>query len=161
MFSFLRTAQKNNSSASDAVQVVSGEVQAMHRITDEVFRMSPSAATLCWYDPTGNPPHAGHYCHVFTNGVALETIESGNGLYPVGSVIVKQKYSTRLAQNTEIFTIMRKMDSGYDDEHGNWEYSVVDSSGKNVLLRGREESCISCHNYYQDTDYVSRVYLNR
>lgn len=158
-FGYLRPAQDDGSLASGAAQTVSGDEQAMYRVTKTVFRMSPSVANLCRFDPTGNPPHAGYYCHVFANSTAVETIKSGHGEYPVGSIIVKQKYSSRSAQNTELFTIMRKMEGGYDDENGDWEYSMVDSSGNELLSRGRDASCISCHTHYKETDYVSRVYL--
>ncbi|MDB2687538.1 cytochrome P460 family protein [Mariniblastus sp.] len=158
-YGFLRPIPGETSSASVAAQTVSGDEEAMHRITETAFRMSPPAATLCKIDATESPPHVGYYCHVFANSVALETIKSGRGEYPLGSIVVKQKYASRLIQNTELFTIMRKMKEGYDDENGNWEYSIVDSTGSNIQLRGREASCIQCHAYYKETDFVSRVYL--
>jgi len=154
-----QNSEDDGSLAAKAIQVVSGEKQSLVSVTESPFRMSPSTATLCRIDPTGSPPHAGYHCHIFVNGNAVETIESGNGKYPIGSVIIKQKYSSQFARRTELFTIMRKMEEGYDDENGNWEYSVVDSSAEQFLSRGREESCITCHTLYKNTDYVSRAYL--
>ena len=157
---FLRPSQDDGTLATEAAHAVTGESRPLHRITNTSFRMSPAPATLCRAAPTRRPPHAGYHCHVFANEAALEPIRSGEGTYPVGSVIVKQKYYTRFAKQTVLFTIMRKMDGGYDDENGDWEYSVVNSAGTDVLLAGREQSCIACHKYYADTDFVSRVYLD-
>lgn len=151
--------EDDGSLATKAVQVVSGDKQSLFRVTETPFRMSPSTATLCKIDPTGSPPHTGYYCHVFVNENARETIESGSGKYPIGSLIIKQKYNSQFVRSTELFTIMRKMKDGYDDENGNWEYSVVDSTAEQLLLQGREKSCIACHTLCKNTDYVSRAYL--
>ena len=104
-------------------------------------------------------PHGDFYCHVFVNEAGLDTMRTGQGQYPVGTVIVKQKFADDQGTETELFTVMRKMADGYDSENGNWEYSTVDRSAKNVLSRGRLESCINCHNAYEKTDYVTREYL--
>ena len=153
-------SEDDGSLASTAANIISGDTEPLIRITETSFRMSPAAATLCRAAKTQRPPHVGYHCHVFANERAREPIQSGVGEYPAGSVIVKQKYYTRLAKKTALFTIMRKMNSGYDDENGNWEYSVVDSTGTNLLSSGRQESCISCHASYEDTDFVTRVYLD-
>ena len=152
-------AKDDGKLASMAVSAVAGNEQKLHRLTEKAFRMAPLPATRCRLDPTQSPPHVGYYCHVFVNDAAKEPITTGKGKYSVGSVIVKQKYFSKLARKTELFTIMRKMESGYDDENGDREYSIVDSAGAEVLSRGRDESCISCHTFYKDTDYVSREYL--
>jgi hypothetical protein len=155
-----RPSQDDGSLASSAVSAVSGDSVSLYRVTETSFRMSPASATLCRAAPTQRPPHAGYHCHVFANERARKPIQSGNGEYPAGSVIVKQKYYTQFAKKTALFTIMRKMDDGYDDENGNWEYSVVNSTGKKLLSSGREASCIACHAQYADTDFVTRVYLD-
>jgi len=76
-----------------------------------------------------------------------------------GTVIVKQKFADRAATKTELYTVMRKMDDGYDADNGNWEYSIVDRSAAKVLSRGRTDSCIACHAPYARTDYVTRLYM--
>ena len=56
---------------------------------------------------------------------------------------------------------MRKMAAGYDPEHGDWEYAVLDGTNKRVLSRGRIDSCIECHRHYAETDFVTRSYLKQ
>ena len=155
----IRPAQDDGILATKAALAATGENKKLHRVTKTSFRMSPAAAHLCNVGPTQRRPHVGYHCHVFTSENALRTIQTGEGTYPVGSVIIKQKFYTQFAKQTALFTLMRKMDPGYDVEHGDWEYSIVDSAGTDVLLAGREESCIKCHKHYADTDFVSRVYL--
>lgn len=157
---FLRRSQDDGTLAATAVHAVTGEKEALNRVTKTTFRMSPASATLCVVLPTQQPPHVGYHCHVFANERALEPIQTGKGTYPVGSVIVKQKYNSRRAKQTVLFTLMRKMESGYDAENGDWEYSVVDSARSKVLTVGREASCIACHESYADTDFVTREYLD-
>ncbi len=150
----------NGSLAATAACAVSGETnESIHRVTDTVFRMTPSSAMLCMVDPSRLPPHADYYCHVYVNDVGLTPMKTGKGEYALGSVVIKQKYSDRVSMHTELFTIMRKMDAGYDPENGDWEYSVVDSTGTKVLSSGRIESCIACHALYPETDYISRIYM--
>ncbi len=145
LIALLPPSQADGTRAAMAASTVSGENEPLVRITETCFRMSPAAATLCLVLPTQSPPHAGFYCHVFANEHARKTILSGVGEYPIGSVLVKQKFHTRLAKSTVLFTIMRKMKSGYDNENGNWEYSVVNSTGQQLLSSGRQNSCIGCH----------------
>ncbi len=138
---------------------MAAHVPKLHRVTDVPFKMDDVVAGRCDVNPKNFHAHSGYYCHVYVNDAGLETMKSGKGVYPVGSVIVKQKYSDEKATATELFTIMRKMKPGYDTAHGDWEYSIVDRTGKKELVSGRLEACIECHTPYAKTDYVTRVYL--
>jgi hypothetical protein len=53
------------------------------------------------------------------------------------------------------------MAAGYDPEHGDWEYAVLDGPNKRVLSRGRIDPCIECHRHYAETDFVTRSYLKQ
>lgn len=85
---------------------------------------------------------------------------SGNGTYPVGSVVIKSKLSTSDSQTPVLFTVMQKMDDGYDKGHGNWKYTVIDGTTFRQLASGRIDSCVDCHAHYKATDYVTREYLH-
>ena len=134
----------------------------MHRVTTEPFGMSDEIAALCRQVPDAvkHNPHIDYYCHIYTNELALTPMKTGKGKYKPGSIIIKQKYSDKRATKTELFTIMRKMPNGYDDDNGNWEYSIVDAKGTTVLSRGRTDSCINCHMDYAESDYVTRLYMS-
>lgn len=132
----------------------------IHRVTEVTFKMADPTAALC--RARGAPlhnPHVDYYCHVYVNDLALQPMETGNGTYPEGSLVIKQKFSDQRGIDTELFTVMRKMHDGYDKENGNWEYSIVDASAQTVMSRGRTDSCINCHTDYAGTDYVTRLYM--
>ena len=139
------------------------EVSKMHRVTEKPFKMIPAAAFDC-VAPTRaskqtRTPHGDYFCHVFVDEAGRQTMTSGSGEYPVGTVIVKQKFADSRGKATELYTLMRKMEPGYDTEHGDWEYSIVNRKATQVLARGRIESCIECHKSYEQTDYVTRLYI--
>jgi hypothetical protein len=133
----------------------------LHRVTESPFIMTNASAALCRPAPVVQPhnPHSDYYCHVFINDAGLATMKTGEGKYPKGTVIMKQKFADRDGTKTELFTLMRKMNDGYDADNGNWEYSIVDRNATKVLSRGRTESCIDCHTQYAGSDYVTRLYM--
>lgn len=151
------TAAENKT--QDLMARAASNESKLHRVTDAPFRMDDETAALCLRNPKSFNAHSDYYCHVYVNEIGLETMKSGKGVYPVGSVIVKQKYSDPEATETELFTIMRKMKRGYDNAHHNWEYSIVERTGMRELVSGRLEACIKCHEDYARSDYVTRVYL--
>jgi hypothetical protein len=99
------------------------------------------------------------FCDVYVNSIAKDTIVSGRGTYPEGSIVIKSKLLKPDDASPVLFTVMQKMPEGYDDDHGNWKYSVVDGSDFRLIASGRIESCIACHESYKETDYVTRTYL--
>ncbi|MFN6129685.1 MAG: cytochrome P460 family protein [Planctomycetota bacterium] len=136
-----------------------------HKITDRPFEMHDTTATLC--APQGefalNPHEPAYpkkvYCDVYVNASAKETILSGKGMYPEGSIVIKSKLGKPDDTTPVLFTVMQKMPAGYDDEHGNWKYSVVDGTDFRLIAAGRIESCIACHDQYAETDYITRTYV--
>lgn len=155
---------------------MAADVDHLYQITDVPFRMNREFSGLClpalddWPGADGSPPknaapkdagpHSDYYCHIFINDLGLPTMKTGKGEYPIGTVIVKQKFYDPEGTRTEFFTLMRKREDGYDPDNGNWEYSTVDQTATKILSRGRTESCIGCHSDYTETDYVTRTYLN-
>lgn len=135
------------------------------RITNKPHLMSDPAAGLC-RAPIFDAPHNVHiesysnvYCNVYVTKNAANTIKSGVGKYPAGALIVKTKLKTEDAKRAMLYTVMRKMPKGYDADHGDWEYSVIDGATHQIQARGRIDSCIGCHDDYRSTDFVTREYL--
>lgn len=140
-----------------------GELSRMHRVTKTPVKMDVAASFLCAApSPARKPPgtpHSDYYCHVFVDEAGRPMMESGKGTYPAGTLIVKQKFADVKGKSVELYTLMRKMEPGYDAEHGDWEYSIVNRQATQVLARGRLESCIECHKAYKAADYVTRLYI--
>jgi hypothetical protein len=133
-------------------------------ITPKPLPMPPGISLLC-VAPVGRDfrqeakeeygPHSARWAQVFTNAVGEAVYRSGEGQFPVGSVIVKAKSVEANGNVIELFTIMRKQKPGYAPQQGDWEYAVADADGV-AIAKGRIESCVQCHDRFAKSDYVAR-----
>lgn len=74
--------------------------------------------------------------------------------FPVGSVIVKEKFSSAEFKDPESLGVMSKTDHG-------WEFSYRDEKGR--VFRGSSElpQCYSCHVTQTNRDQVFRTYRTK
>jgi len=161
---FMVTTTFADPESDDKIVRDATSLSTLHRVTEKPHAMLDSTVELC--APPVAMPHNVHtgflnssYCHVYVNTTAKSTMLAGRGEYPVGSLIVKSKLRSQKAADIELFTVMRKMGRDYDPEHGNWEYSLIDGRARQVYARGKIASCVSCHDEYRPTDFVTRTYL--
>lgn len=84
-------------------------------------------------------------------------LHESNPTFPVGSVIVKEKYTTEKSRTPELMTVMRKQAKGYDSKNGDWEYLVLDGATNRVQAQGNLATCQDCHRQMATTDYVFRT----
>jgi hypothetical protein len=135
------------------------------RITERPHEMHDSTIAFCRppEEVALNPHEPAHpetaFCHVYVNDKAKEPMLSGTGIYPEGSLVIKSKLATVDSQKPLLFTVMEKMVDGYDADHGNWKYTVIDGTSYRQVASGRIDSCIECHSHYKETDYITREYL--
>lgn len=135
------------------------------RITDRPFEMHDVTVVACRApeDVARNPHKPVNpktaFCNVYVNAVAKDPMVSGKGIYPEGSIVIKSKLATIDSREPELFTVMQKMAKGYDENHGDWRYSVVDGTSYRQLASGRIDSCIECHEQHKETDYITREYI--
>lgn len=132
----------------------------MVRVTQKPHYVTWVGSPLC-RRPNMYPhtPHGEHWIHVFVNPVGMNTMATGIGTYPEGTIILKQKFLDAEGTKTEFYTGMRKREIGYNPEMGDWEFFTLNSGGYTVTARGKIESCMDCHSNYKTTDFVSRQYL--
>jgi cytochrome P460 len=128
------------------------------RVTERPYRVEPVSTTLCRLTGKGGP-HSDHWIHVYVTGDGQGVMRSGRGVYPEGTVILKQKFADAEGKKTELFTGMLKRRKGYNPEMGDWEFFVLDASHASVLAYGKIESCSECHASFKQTDFVSREYM--
>jgi hypothetical protein len=126
-----------------------------------------AAACSIWLSSKGviidgdSNPHRNKYFTVYVNEVGREAmLNQKNPKFPEGSVIVKEKLSTKNSQAPELLTVMIKQKKGFNRANGDWEYMVVDGTGTKLEGRGNLENCQACHIDNQKTDYVFRTYLS-
>jgi hypothetical protein len=105
-------------------------------------------------------PHADTLVSIYMNDLAADTFSKTNPVYPVGSIIVKEKKAMGYWSTTQRTTVegsdgvggMIKRPAGYDPDHGDWEYFYFEDPAK--IESGRITSCIQCHSGAADRDYV-------
>jgi hypothetical protein len=130
------------------------------RVTEKPHKV-PNLAFVCSVVPPGRlfTPHDDFWIHVFVTSEATNMIQTGQGVYPEGTIILKQKFLDAEAKQTEFYTGMRKREKDYNPEYGDWEFFTLDPAGTKVTARGRIDSCMDCHANWKETDFVSRKYL--
>lgn len=133
------------------------------KVNPKVVMMQPASAYQC--APAGphqlNSPHLQKYIFVYVNGIGKNAMmQQKPSLFPVGSVIVKEKLTKPDSKEPELMTVMVKRQKGYDPEGGDWEYLVYDGTGTKVQAEGKLENCRSCHQEYPaaKNDHVFRNY---
>lgn len=133
------------------------------RVTEKPHRV-PNLNTICRQLTPDEislltTPHVDFWIHVFVTPEATNIIRSSKGVYPEGTIILKQKFLDAEAKQTEFFTGMRKRETGYNPDCGDWEFFTLDKTGTKVTARGKIDSCMDCHANFKETDFVSRKYL--
>ena len=161
----LRSRSPEPKRPTDSTQMAGDKLIAGYkqwtRVNPDPLMVSAQAAQLCAFALQAAGPHGpDKFITVYVNDIGRHAMmEEKEPHFPQGSVIVKEKLTTSQSTTPELLTVMIKRERGYNPESGDWEYMVVDGTGKNVQARGKLENCQTCHLMDKDTDYVSRKYL--
>ncbi len=106
-------------------------------------------------------PHRDKFVVVYVNEVGKSAmLREKFPRFPQGTVIVKEKLTTRDSSTPELLTAMIKREKGFNPGSGDWEYLVSNGAGTAVQARGRLETCLGCHLSERRTDFVYRNYLS-
>jgi hypothetical protein len=103
--------------------------------------------------------HEGFWIHVYVTPGGHDMMSTGKGVYPPGTIILKQKLRDAGGRKTELFTGMLKREKGYAPQVGDWEFFVLSSRANRVFLNQELFSCAECHQSFHATDFVSRSYV--
>lgn len=104
-------------------------------------------------------PHIDKYINVYVNEVGKKAMIERSTNFPVGSIIVKEKFSINSPDNIEVITIMIKQKKNYNPEFGDWEFAVLGGDRLVLSDRGRLTQCQTCHEYAKSEGFVFRDYL--
>lgn len=128
------------------------------RVTPKPVDMAAAVSTRCNIDAVlSSDPHLKATFHVFASDSAALPIFDPWGKFPVGSMILKEKFS-RKDGKTQLFTGMVKREEGYFPGVGDWEFFTVDAAAAKIAERGKMERCADCHRDYAKGDHVSKIY---
>jgi Cytochrome P460 len=128
------------------------------RVTREPFPAAPQVMAYCRSAIQSQSPHDGHWIHVFVSSRGYDTMKTGKGIYPRGTVILKEKFADADGKEPVLFTGMLKREKGYAPDVGDWQFFVLDADAT-FADTGDMRSCIKCHVPYRKTDFVARNYL--
>ncbi len=112
--------------------------KSLHKLNTEALKSDSHRA---WID-------------IYVNTLAKGSYVKKLDLFPVGSIVVKPIYPDPERSETSKLTIMIKMEKGYDTDNGDWWYGVYDETGMEGWHQGKIKSCIKCHAYGKETDYM-------
>lgn len=102
--------------------------------------------------------HGDLYLQVYVNNIGQEAMmQAENPVFPVGSVIVKEKLLQADSQQPEALGMMIKREAGFNPAGGDWEYVywTADSVTQGEALA----HCQECHLGQTETDSVFRPYV--
>lgn len=97
----------------------------------------------------GTQPH-GEFLTTYVNEAAMSGIKGKKGAMPDAAIIAKENYGPD--RKFSALTIIYKI-KGYNPAAGDWFWAKYDGSGK-VLVSGKAEACIRCHEMKKGNDYI-------
>jgi hypothetical protein len=138
------------------------------RITKHAVLVNPELAMQCDTVSTQQiaatsakfGPHANTTMLIYMNPPAADAFKTNATIFPLGSVVVKQKTILIHADGKGQLAIsansgvggMVKRPAGYDPAHGDWEYFYFEDPKK--IESGKISSCVQCHQSAKEKDYV-------
>lgn len=100
-----------------------------------------------FYESTMPP---GKIFKLYINNLSLDTAAYKKGLFPYGSLLIKEVYTDD--KRLSLITVMYK-EKGFNPEEHDW-YWVKYKPGGNVQMEGKVKLCIECHEGMAENDYV-------
>jgi hypothetical protein len=74
--------------------------------------------------------------------------------FPVGSIIVREKFLRKEDPKPELLATMIKRRPGFSRATNDWEYVVLDGEGIKVRNRQKKGECNDCHASQRARDFV-------
>ena len=102
--------------------------------------------------------HGFSYGDIYANEKALTAMFEKEKKFPVGSIIIREKWVRSLTQPEKVIAMVKR-GSGFSTPTADWEFFAFD--GSNFRLRSRETvgNCATCH-AYAESDWAFRSYIS-
>ncbi len=157
-----------SSGPQPSVAEIATSYRTYQQITKSVVHVDPLLSMLCRgmskeeveAARARSGPHANTGILIYMNKLAADAFNASATSFPAGAVIVKQKEIVgpkdkdwrRLRESDDGVGGMVKRPTGYDPEHGDWEYFYFEDTAK--IESGPIPTCVQCHSSAKDKDYV-------
>lgn len=130
---------------------IRSDYRSWTRVNPEPLKIPDWLAALCTMPPIDqqarlDSPHSDEYSNVYVNptgSTAMMLI--GERVFPVGTIIVKEKLLKIDDNIAEALGLMIKHEKGYNPKGGDWEYAYWQTSGKIQRSVETAQQCQSCH----------------
>jgi hypothetical protein len=96
--------------------------------------------------------------HVYVSPEGLPGFSKGIEKFPMGTLVLKEKFTGTNAPTPELYTGMLKRESGYNPKAGDWEFFTLTGDRSSVTSRGKIDACMDCHQQYARTDFITKRY---
>ena len=127
--------------------------RTMFRVNKEPVDMVESTKFMCAAPLSVYGPHYDPGVVYYINTIARKGFNSSEKIvFPIGSIIVKEKQERKTEDSVQIITVMRKVLP--ESSEDSWEFKMYDAK-KWVEIDSSTKSCIGCHRRYKNNDYVS------
>ena len=163
VFAIARGQENPGKSAamSDASMNEIRNYRKMFRVNEKPIDMVESTRFMCAPPTMVYGPHYDPGVVYYINEIARKGLAtySNSKLFPVGSIVVKEKQERRTDDSVQIVTVMKKVHAGNSED--SWQYKMYDARNWTEIDRSKSgtaaagRSCIDCHRRYKDNDYVS------
>ena len=154
------TAQAQDPNSNGALLKLAAKLDTLTRVTEQRIALRAIYSDLC--APIDLPDHARLVgrpdvaIHIYVTPTAAAAFKDSASRFPVGTVVLKQKFPTVNHEEADFYTGMLKREAGFNPACGDWEFFTMSGDRRAVTARGRIESCIDCHRQYAKTDFVTR-----
>jgi hypothetical protein len=127
--------------------------QTRIRLAEPPSRRTPSESDE---KGDGHAKGASTYGVVYANDLARAAF-TGDGKFPAGSIIVREKLSKPDDAAPQLIAVMVKRAPGFNPAGGDWEFLTVDGALTKVAERQKKGSCLDCHASQRERDFVFPV----
>lgn len=137
------------------------DYRKMFRVNKEPVDMVEGTKLMCAPPSMIYGPHYDPGVVYYINETARQGIQTfrDNKLFPVGSIIVKEKQERKTEDSVQIITVMKKVRSGRSED--SWQYKMYDTKKWAEIDFSKQaaspynRTCIECHQRYKNSDYIS------
>lgn len=166
----VETQTANSTQTPERILDATGEIAGYKnwvKVNDEPKLMFSEVAKLCAdvrteiMDAKFENPHYKKYINVYVNSIGKdEMLTKEKPVFPIGTVVVKEKLSSPDDVTPELLTVMIKRGKGFNPEVGDWEFMTSNGQATEITSKGKLENCQACHIGYEHSDFITRTYLS-
>ena len=100
------------------------------------------------------PDHSFSYGVVYANDLAAPEVSKSTPLFPVGSILVRERLPQLTSPIPTTVIAMLKRESGFSRATGDWEFFMMNGADMKLVSRETTGKCAACHTQAQKTDWV-------